>query len=608
MRRLGVLAGGLALVLAAPFALGPSGSARAQVPKHNCDFCHELHGASYAQLMNYSLAEELCLSCHGDGGPPDWPRDGTDVTIPKNVDIHDGTKHSTATSCWDCHNHEGEAGSNWRMIPELLASPLGDKDVVFTDTIGPNSFADGDATYDGICEVCHENTDEHRHDGSVGGHNATLNCTSCHDHDGGFQGSGGCTACHDVTRGSRRPIVPEFDRLSHHVDWVDSIKTSDCEACHDQSQHQNGTVRLWDVDSPGDTSATFKLTGDPFTDQTVADSLAGFCLACHDADGANGSAPFSDGTTPPVVITAATWSTVSHNAAGKASCFGCHGSGHGSEKTKLLMPDSVVISTPDSANIQEGFCFQCHDADGPSSIDINSAFSVSINWVQTATGLNSNPNLNDRHDVEHAAQTRSGAKIECTSCHDPHLATSAQPYILDPDTMDGHVPGTDYYYYSSTSDTLSEFCLDCHDGSFPASVQDQDTAMTNIQSTWSADGMGSRTGSSVDIRSGIGWVIGDVLPCWACHTAHARIDADFDTTTLFSLRDTLLNKAGDTYLFFKDRKASDPEIYDYGVVNNLDKNDYTSGGYWCNACHDRYAMTGKENCYGCHRHGDGGRF
>jgi hypothetical protein len=38
------------------------------------------------------------------------------------VAIHDGSKHTAPTTCWDCHNHEGEAGSNLWMIPELLAT------------------------------------------------------------------------------------------------------------------------------------------------------------------------------------------------------------------------------------------------------------------------------------------------------------------------------------------------------------------------------------------------------------------------------------------------------------------------------------------------------
>jgi hypothetical protein len=229
--------------------LGGPQPLRAQTPKHNCDFCHTL------------------------------------VTIPKDVDIHNGPKHTAATSCWNCHNHEGEAGSNLSMIPTTITTPnSGDKSVTFTATSGTNSYADGDATYDGVCEVCHTGTDQHRNDGSAGQHNAGNTCITCHGHDGGFAGSGACRDCHASAQGSRRAILAELSRPSHHVSWADSVKTADCEACHDQSQHQQGSVRLKDADG----GSAIVLTGDPASDSAQAAKLTSFCLACHDSDGAGG--------------------------------------------------------------------------------------------------------------------------------------------------------------------------------------------------------------------------------------------------------------------------------------------------------------------------------
>jgi hypothetical protein len=538
-------------------------------------------------------------------------------TIPKGIAVHAGTKHTApdTTSCKDCHDHEGEAGTNLALIPLSLDNRYtgGARPVVFEDT---TDFADGDATYDGICEVCHTGTNFHRQTGGMPAHNNQRDCVTCHAHDTGFAASGtACTDCHNGVQGSRRAVVAEFDRASHHA--ASPADTLDCVVCHDQSQHQQGSVRLWNVDDPGNTAASTVLTGDPNVSDSEALLLSGFCLACHDSNGANGdTTPFSDGVSVPVIDSAA-WTSASHNSIfPSVGCygngeFGCHASGHGSEKLKLLAPGDAAATAPANTEQEEGFCLNCHDSDGPSGFDLSSAFAQAINWVQTATGLNSNPNLNDRHDIQYAAQQRSGAKIECTDCHNPHTATSALPFILDPDTTDGHVPGSNWYYYAATSDTLSEFCLDCHDGTMPTGVLDHTSPqLVNIQSTWASDGMGARTGSSVDLRAGTGWAVGDVLPCRACHTTHMELDDDIGpgTPTLFRVVDTVMNKAGDTYLFFKDRKASDPEIYAYGITDNLDKADTTSGAYWCNTCHVRYAMTGKENCYGCHRHGDGGRF
>jgi predicted CXXCH cytochrome family protein len=168
MRRPELLVAALVLFAGWPI-FGDVGSLRAQTPKHNCGFCHNLHGGDYNELQDYAVAEDLCLSCHSDGGPATWPRDGDDVVIPKGVAIHDGSKHTAPTTCWDCHNHEGEAGSNLWMIPELLATPSsGDWTVIFTASSGANSYADGDGTYDGVCEVCHTGTDQHQNDGSPG--------------------------------------------------------------------------------------------------------------------------------------------------------------------------------------------------------------------------------------------------------------------------------------------------------------------------------------------------------------------------------------------------------------------------------------------------------
>jgi hypothetical protein len=50
-----------------------------------------------------------------------------------------------------------------KLIKEVIATPnSGDREVRFFRDTGSNSFADGDSTYDGICEVCHTQTTYHR--------------------------------------------------------------------------------------------------------------------------------------------------------------------------------------------------------------------------------------------------------------------------------------------------------------------------------------------------------------------------------------------------------------------------------------------------------------
>ena len=92
----------------------------------------------------------------------------------------------------------------------------GFKQVKFIRPTGINSFADGDATTDGICEVCHTQTTHWRNDGTLAGtglHEGLSggNCIICHKHTDGFapfdhlaEGAvvpaAACTVCHETVR------------------------------------------------------------------------------------------------------------------------------------------------------------------------------------------------------------------------------------------------------------------------------------------------------------------------------------------------------------------------------------------------------------------------
>jgi predicted CxxxxCH...CXXCH cytochrome family protein len=84
------------------------------------------------------------------------------------------------------------------ILDDITITPpqSGNKTVKFFNSTGTNSFADGDGTYDGVCEACHTQTLFHRND-ATGDHNHTpgIRCTSCHQHIEGFKGSG-CDVCH----------------------------------------------------------------------------------------------------------------------------------------------------------------------------------------------------------------------------------------------------------------------------------------------------------------------------------------------------------------------------------------------------------------------------
>ncbi len=113
--------------------------------------------------------------------------------------------NSDNVMCLDCHNmgthqqencltcHESHNYSNLHGIRPRIKTPnSGIKTVVFLNMTGRNSFADGDATYDGVCEVCHTTTKYYRNDGTgFANHSGGFNyngrdCTACHSHVGGF--------------------------------------------------------------------------------------------------------------------------------------------------------------------------------------------------------------------------------------------------------------------------------------------------------------------------------------------------------------------------------------------------------------------------------------
>ena len=192
----------LVLVILAAVVIWSPGGASALLPDHNCNFCHRIHGASGFVLLDNPEIEALCLSCHGPTGP----------SVLK-VDVHTNDNNSPfppfRITCRECHDPH-DSRLNWLGGLNLKAvgvdadgtglakidTPVsGIRDVVFesrgttADPAEPSlhSFADADedenGIYDGICEVCHTATRQHRNDGSANTrHNTGKTCTNCHEH------------------------------------------------------------------------------------------------------------------------------------------------------------------------------------------------------------------------------------------------------------------------------------------------------------------------------------------------------------------------------------------------------------------------------------------
>ncbi len=258
-----------------------------------------------------------------------------------------------------------------------------------------------------------------------------LICYGCHvDSTSGEVNGGSCLLCHNQPQGTRRQIVGaggDFLLGNHHVNGIP--QDSDCVRCHEVGAHTSGTVNLKNADS----GATISFSSNA--------ALEPFCLSCHDANGAAGQPPFSDSVISPIIDQTA-WASASHKVGANApqTCYGdCHQNGHASGLDNLLNPWTGTPGT-NNVNQEEGFCFTCHDLDGPAATNIQAEFS-----------------LFSQHNISPA--NPGGEFMECTTCHNPHLANGTYK-LANPDTGAATI----------WTGTQENFCLTCHDGAPPAGI------------------------------------------------------------------------------------------------------------------------------------------
>jgi hypothetical protein len=598
--------GGVNYLLSNP---GVDSQATTAAPGHNlrnaleCLDCHGAHGGDF--VPRDTSQETICKGCHN---PLGQAAELSDVALHT---ANGGTVVMDCGTCHDVHNntnplssfnaHTGLTQENLSLFrsntTKYVAGAL--EPAVLHSSPGDLAFKGADnGPRNGACQTCHTSTSYHTNDGLTDyDHNVDeplKACNECHTHGSGFKAVAGgtCITCHETGAGTRREVMSEFSLTSHHAD---SATLADCEVCHDQSAHQDGEVRLWNVDDPGNTAASIVLTGDPLTNATEAAKLADFCIACHDSDGASGNmTPFDDAVAVPVIDTAG-WAGSSHAVASTCfgdGTFGCHSSGHGSEKNNMLADYLVAPTSPSFTEEEEGFCYNCHSVSGGAQSDVETPFATATNWVVNAVSYLGNSNINDRHDVHFSDQLVSGAKMECVSCHDVHTATAANPLIADPDPSDGRVPGTGAIL--STGDFMTEWCLDCHDGDYPAGVTAPTNALDNIRSSYLTNTHGEGSGSVGTLESGYGYVLDSTVQCMDCHTFHVSSNQNY-----FHLKDIVKTADGLTDV------PDDNGLFSYAYNNNDNTNSQTSGYDWCNTCHVGSMGSKKTNCADCHDHGAG---
>jgi hypothetical protein len=256
------------------------------------------------------------------------------------------------------------------------------KQVKFFDQTGTNSYGDGDGdgTYNGICEVCHTQTDHFRNNGGAPDQNhanvceaAGTNCITCHNHRNGLGHGGGgsetnCVDCHGHDDGWNGGTYygTTQSHSTHTENDADDLKGPHitCDTCHDTNifpcfksgtdSNGDGRYDLSETDvcdnchSPVGSFDGVQMAKDSWHEGVYAGSTlrAGkekWCVGCHDDQPANSKADATGINAP--------------NIAGDNITFGFYVNGH---KSRL--------------------CSECHDLntkhiDGdPRTYAFNSAY------------------------------------------------------------------------------------------------------------------------------------------------------------------------------------------------------------------------------------------
>jgi len=349
----------------------------------------------------------VCQNCHATGSAgivvDSTPRNGSK----KVGSTHYGAKHNALSNggqfCWDCHDPHGD--SNIFMVHDAVArtsdngngAPTASVATIFTGFATGTDYAKSTAPFNGICNVCHMNTN-HYTATSGDGHNAGTRCTSCHTHTGttitgAFQAS--CTGCHgdppvDNTTlvGFTDPSATGSTTAGAHNFHVNQ-RGIGCDSCHLNSvgsglTHNNGDLQV---------TIGFSL----FSGTYLGGTYNGQSAVTYNASEAG--------------------TIVSSSGLKECGNIYCHGS--------TMVPNGGTDTTPVWDNPATGSCGTCHGA-------------TSVSYPRRG----SHP--------KHVRQTNAGYGYDCMLCHrdplvDDSLHVNGKSEIMfssDPKTNGGIYGGT----------------------------------------------------------------------------------------------------------------------------------------------------------------------
>lgn len=524
--------------------------------KNNCLDCHGVHNAGGGGFLlgGFATINGLCLSCHAESA--------------NNANAPDVKTHQSFM-CNVCHDSHNRQGLNLKHVKTSVVTAIQGPATVIFET--RNDFADGDATRNGICEVCHSTTKYHRYNGPGPNdpHNYGADCATCHDHNAAFAGAGGCTDCHNAVKGSgthaagtlRRQIISnagvggdfQDGQLGGHLTGTDPTNF-ECVVCHregyvdtgvvpnevkvDVAYHNAGTAPYAiDLRNVDDANASWPVKTDP-TSWPAASSpnhggtwttptnqykrnLTQFCLHCHDADGASvtftknpsspgtGLDPFGRGTAPLDTVTQF-----------KTTNFSTHAIA--STEYTNLGPKYTADFPTDPNGIKPGTfvngwhsnsateCADCHlgqEDAGTPTYYHNAHGGKGLQWL-----------LLDKNGLDKALTHGSSgdedlvSTVLCYKCHDP------VDYASDGSGLESRYEKHDQNGHSSwTSNVFGIGCLNCHGGDTrqPVDGTDADLVKGGIHGTNRSDNGGlDRKGVAIEPYDRVRFTNGAALDYW----------------------------------------------------------------------------------------------
>ncbi len=233
-------------------------------PNTGCTGCHDTAydaahmGAGSSDRLKvvngqtYSTASPnaFCSACH-DGGSAD-----------EIAHFATGGSSADGTKCNLCHDPHGVAGYD-----AMIMSTVGGQSVAaFADKTVRGNYANG--SFDGICQVCHENGEVSRFNRATydAGHGNGQVCTDCHNHTASTAFDPSCYNCHG---GGSTGSVSQMKNF-----WPDS---SSANTANDAGEHQVHMLKIAQRFNAGWTTVDALLNGATKTEQRQ------MCEYCHAA-------------------------------------------------------------------------------------------------------------------------------------------------------------------------------------------------------------------------------------------------------------------------------------------------------------------------------------